>query len=124
MQRKRTTIQPYGITVKPRIMLHITESDYKHIVNEALNGAQDRCGRVDTEVEIEKDNDAMVVVGVTFDYDREYTDEGLGYIDVKTDIYNFSARVTGSYDGDGAEEECDFNDNGLEKAYNDIVRYM
>ena len=105
-------------------MLHITESDYKHIVSEALNGAQDRCGSVETEVEIEKDNDAMVVVEVRFDYDREYNDEGLGYIDVKTDIYNFRARVAGSYDGDGVEEECDFSDDRLDKAYNEAVRYL
>lgn len=105
-------------------MLHLTENDYTRIVNEALESAQDRRGSVDTEVEIEKDNDAMVVVGVKFDYDREYTDEGLGYIDVKTDIYNFRARVAGSYDGDGVEEECDFSDDRLEKAYNEAVRYL
>ena len=123
MQRKRTTIQPYGITVKPQFMLHLAESDYNHIVNEALRYAECEHGNVDTEVEITRDNDTFILVGVKYDYDREYTDEGLGYTDVKTDIYNFEAKVLGSFLGD-EEEPCDFSDEKLEKAYNEAVKYI
>lgn len=126
MQRKQEyqRFKPYGITVKPQFMLHLTDNDYKRIVNEAISEAQDSCGSVRTEVEIAKDNDALVLVEVSFDYEREFRDAGLGYIAVRTDIYNFSGDVTGAYDGWGDPDECDFSADGLERAYKDAVRSL
>ena len=105
-------------------MLHLTESDYNRIVSDALSEAQDTCGKVRTEVEIAKDNDAFVLVEVEFGYERELTDAGLGYTDVKTDIYGFSVSGVSAYDGGGDPTGCDFSEEELDKAYKDMVRFL